>query len=124
MRSTFPFPDGDRFFCVRQPLIDICDGYHCAAALLDALIRMSWDGASKPQGKGIWISKNASQWSEDLCGHYRESTIRGGFKTLLMKGYISKRMNPSNPFDRVAQYQIDFEEVIEALSKWKVGLDA
>jgi hypothetical protein len=112
-------------------LIDICDGNHCAAALLDILIywdsikrgavqqemsRARLDNLYSPK-KDLWIYKSSEDWADDLNGHYGDRSIRDGLKFIVGKEFALTRSNPTNPFDRTPQYMLNYQAVVDALSR-------
>lgn len=133
----FQFPEGDTFFSIRESLITICGGNHCAASILDCLIY--WNGVREKQieqelvhansdptykpNLERWIYKSTSDWVKDLHGHYGEDSIRSAI--LILKedsgnpkanGYVEIRDNPRSSFDKTRQYRLDKERVKETLS--------
>jgi hypothetical protein len=131
-RVRFPFPENDSFFSIRTSLKAICGGDDCAASLLDCLIY--WDGVRRgavqqeiarasgdkkyTPNLSLWIYKSSSHWSEDLCGHYGDSSIRSAVKAIISLGYAETRWNPDNPLDRTPQYRLNYDAVKGALRKW------
>ena len=123
------FPDNDCYFSLRQCLIDICDGDHCAASLLDVLIY--WSGVRKKQVEQekirassdkdyapnleMWIYKSSQDWSDDLRGHYGETSIRTGLKLISSKGFTKTRSNPKNSLDRTPQYLLIYAAIKSAI---------
>ncbi len=114
---------------VRSEYLTVCEGKHCAAALLnhfEHLTNSKLDEAEQvkirnqiaaKQGlpqltlDGLWIYKTQTELKAELLGMFTEKTIREHLKWLQEKGFLYRRNNPNKKWDRTIQYRLDIEKV-------------
>lgn len=117
--SCIQHAHNDHFIMIRQSYVALCDGNHCAAALLsfmegwhnhrleqipkanyqNALAQAS--GEEGTQDTSLLQFHNDRDFSEGLCGLFGRETIRKALRLLTEKGCITihKNPNPRYAFD-------------------------
>jgi hypothetical protein len=100
----------------------LCDGDHCAAALLNNFLYWhDWcvahgrydvtATAANPGHQSAdperWFWKRLMAWSmDDLLGLWGEKKVQDAAELLEAKGYAQSRFNPKNRYDRTKQYRL------------------
>jgi hypothetical protein len=138
--SCIVSPAKDPFVIVRKSWIEICDGNHCAAMLLNFFV--SWHdwkiehqsraerendvaqrhGDNPTQNTSLLQHHTVAELKDGLLGLFAEKTISKGITKLLDLGFITQSRNP-NPrykFDQTYHYQVFpsvIQDAIDALSK-------
>lgn len=120
---------------IREDYLAICEGDHCAAALLN--IFEYWtnvklanqeqvviendiafaEGLEATWDTGLWIYKRVPDLKDELLGLFGESKISAGLAILHEHGFIIKRTNPRFKWDKTLQYMLVIEAVENSLSK-------
>lgn len=119
---------------VREDYLSICDGDHCAAALLNDIeywtnIKLShFDQAAKintvaeeagelpEQDMTAWIWKTQVDFVEELLNLFGERRVRTSLQKLLKWGYIVSRRNPVHSWDATLQYMLCISVVQQAVN--------
>lgn len=92
---------------IREDYLHICKDAphsHCAAVILSVF--EYWTGvktAMHPQHQP-WVWKTYSEIRQDILGLFGASTIRKSTEWLVETGYLKRRNNPKNPWDKRYQY--------------------
>ncbi|MGL4617907.1 MAG: hypothetical protein ACRCZS_02445 [Chroococcidiopsis sp.] len=131
--SCIVSPAKDPFIIVRKSWIEICDGNHCAAMLLNFLV--SWHdwkieqqpramrenqvaelhGDAGTQNTSLIQHHTIGELRDGLLGMYSKDAIAKGLRILIAKNFISQQRNP-NPrykFDQTRHYLV-FSASIQA----------
>jgi len=132
MRSScVSYPEHEPLLLIRKSQLRICDGDHCAAALLSFFEH--WHNVKlAQQGQAAHANRVAEQHGEEgmqdmtllvyqteeglergLLGLYGRSTIRKSLRLLLTKGFLTIHTNP-NPryrFDKTHYFQFHPDKV-------------
>jgi len=82
---------------IRREYLDLMDGDHCAAAILNAFEMWS-------KNKPDYIYKSAAEMQSDLLGLFGLNRVGNAFLELRRRGYLIARDNPNIPTDRTKQY--------------------
>ena len=99
---------------IKPELVEICEGDHCAAAILDLFTR--WTVGKDKRGQSPWIYKKRTEMRDDLLGMFGLNRVAGALIKLRAWHYLQHRQNPHNGQDKVLQYRLDQNAVAEALS--------
>lgn len=71
-----------------------------------------------------WIYKKAEELMEELLMiDTNVKTVRKYLKNLVDKGYLLRRRNPVNKYDKTYQYRINLKSLINDLTKLGYGLE-
>lgn len=131
--SCIVTPAKDSFVIVRQSWVEICEGNHCAAMLLNFFV--SWHdwklehqphairenaiadrhGYKPEQNTTLLQHHTLSELKNGLVGFFAERTISKGIAKLVELGFLEQRRNP-NPrykFDQTHYYLV-FPEAIQS----------
>ena len=114
--SVISHPANTPMVIIRREYLDICDGSHAAAALLNHFEYLT--NARRDSECDTWIRRGFRQLAEELLGLYREKSISDAVTLLLEKGFIERRHNPGDKTDRTYQYRLHIAGVNRALEKW------
>lgn len=130
-------PAGQRTLALRESYLAICDGDACEAHLLNAQerwyayklkIRNEARGRNKSARQGavapdadeaLWVRMSATQWAEELLGIYNEKTIRTKLASLVERGLVATRANPTRGWDRTPQWLFNRATVQEVVNQWE-----
>ena len=123
--STIPLLDNEPLVLVRASFLNLCDGDHCAAALLNNFVywhdwcvthgrydttAIAADPAHQPVDQERWFWKTMDGLvNDDLLRLWGEKKVRSAVELLEAKGYAKSRFNPKNPknrYDRTKQYRL------------------
>lgn len=137
-------PAGARLSLLREEYLAICDGDFAAAKLLNAIER--WHlyklkareqarasnrvrrqgGLSADQDDALWVrmaieSKQPGErtWSGELLGEYSYKPLSRALTLLEEKGYVSRRGNPRQTWDRTPQWLLNVKVVQAAVDEWE-----
>lgn len=106
---------------IRPEHLEICEGDHCAAAILDLFQR--WTKGKQRKGSTPWIyDKPQDDLMDDLLGLFSRNRISQALAKLRKWGYLITRHNPFQPYDRTLQYQVVEVVIQEALQLLGLGL--
>lgn len=123
---------------IRQDYLAICEGNHCAAALLNVFeywtnIKvgskqqarthneiLTEGGKEQTQDEELWIYKSNPDFQSELMGLFAETKIRKALKMLEQKHFITTRNNPKYGWDRRLQYLLQTDNVIASLHTVKI----
>lgn len=105
---------------IRQDYLKICDGDHCAAAILNAFEFWSRGKRRKGATGDVWIYKKQSELRVDLAGMFGLNKISAALKRLRELGFLAARSNPHNGQDKTLQYRFEWEAVEVAISGFSV----
>jgi len=134
--SCVPNIENDRFVVVRRSWVSICQGNHCAAALLNFFVSWhDWKIENQPRAKrendvamnhGVQPSQNTSliqhhtiaELKDGLVGLYSDKTIQKAINLLVDLGFIQKSRNPDPryKFDQTKHYLVITDLIKSALS--------
>lgn len=118
---------------VREDYLQITNGNHCAAALLNyfehwtnnkldneeqkaAEQEIASKGGITLEDTDLWIFASAEKISVDMLDLYSATKIRAALEWLVDVGFIQRRNNPKYGWDRTWQYLLDTEFVQLAIS--------
>jgi hypothetical protein len=110
---------------IRSDFIGICvdsPSAPCAGALLG--IFEYWTthvrklGPSKNQMP--WVYKSQQSLKDDVMGLFGLNTIHKNLQWLVDQGYLKRRRNPKNRWDKTWQYQLAVEVIQPAIDQWCV----
>ena len=137
--STIPLVENEALVLVRASFLALCDGNHCAAALLNnfvywhdwCVVHGRYDSTAAiadPDHQSVdpecWFWKTTDDLvNEDLLGLWGEKKVRAAAELLEAKGYSQSRFNPKNRCDRTKQYRLVAERLAADLQRWAVGRD-
>ena len=130
-QSCVVHPANDRLVLIRQSYVDLCDGNHCAAALLNffeywhnikmehirqakAINALAESYGDEPtQDTSLYQFHNDQELQDGLCGLYGTRIIREALKLLESKGFIEVRRhpNPRYDFDTTKHFLFNPEQV-------------
>lgn len=105
---------------IRQDYLKICDGDHCAAAILNAFEFWSRGKRRKGVTGDVWIYKKQSELRVDLAGMFGLNKISASLRRLRDLGFLAARSNPHNGQDKTLQYRFEWEAVEVAISGFSV----
>lgn len=122
---------------IRQDYLALCNGDHCAAALLNIFeywtnvklggvqqatianeIAVS-EGQEPTQDTELWIYKRIPDFHAELMGLFGEKKIGTGLQTLKDLGFIYTRTNPKHKWDKTTQYLLNIETLNCAIGSGK-----
>lgn len=126
--SCITHPPRQQIVLIREDYVAICDGNHCAAAILNvfeywtniklgqseqASIENQIAAAGNVAGvdDGLWIYKSVADLKKELIGLFGDSTISKALTLIQSKGLIEQRNNPKYGWDRTLQYLFKTETV-------------
>ena len=115
MRSScLPHPSSKRFFLLREELIEIVDGDHCAAALI-ALLEYYTNGRIAADSEDLWIRRSWNQLSEDLFKLYGRKKIGAALTRLSMLGFIESKQCDGGSHRGSSSYRINLPGLRRAI---------
>lgn len=134
--SCIPSIESDRFVTIRRSWVAICQGNHCAAALLNFFVSWhDWKIEHQPRLKrendvalnhGVQPSHNVSliqhhtiaELKDGLCGLYSDKTIQKATNTLVSLGFVEQSRNPDKryKFDQTKHYLVCPDLIKSALT--------
>lgn len=121
-------PDGaQQFAAIRMVYMAITNGNPCAAAVLNQFEYRT--NCRLPAGAGdrvvawreqgeIWLTQGQGEMVDVLWGAFRKHEVKQAFKLLVDLGYLHKRLNPNNKFNKTLQYRFDLDAVQAAVDFW------
>lgn len=95
---------------IRREYLDLMDGDHCAAAILNAFEMWS-------KNKPDFIYKSVRQMHADLMELFGLNRIGDAFRELRRRGFLTARNNPSSPNDQTLQYQFQAAAILSAAAR-------
>ena len=98
---------------IRPEYLEICEGDHCAAAILDLFSR--WTFGKEKRGTSTWVYKKRTELRDDLMGLFGLSKVAAALIKLRAWGYLNWRENPINRQDKTLQYQFNAQAVNDVL---------
>lgn len=119
---------------LREDYVDLCEGRHCAAALLNVFehwtnIKLGQreqaqteNAIAAAEGKplvddSLWIFKSIAELKAELLGLWADRKIADDLDYLTeSRGFLSKRVNPKYQYDKTRQYQLCIERLQAALN--------
>jgi hypothetical protein len=114
--SVISHPASTPLVIVRREYLDICDGSHAAAALLNHFEYLT--NVRRAAECDVWIRRGFRQLADELLGLYGEKSISDAVSLLLDKGFIERRHNPDDKTDRTYQYRLCVDRVQDAVDAW------
>lgn len=134
-----------RVTVLREDYLGICDGNATQAKLLNIMER--WHkyklenrdqarhqnkvarqgGKDATADEGLWVSmpvdtqkKNvrARSWVKELLGEYSYKTVLGALTALEERGFVQRRDNPREAWDRTPQWLFNVRAVQAAVDTW------
>ncbi len=137
--SSIPLLQNEPLVVVRASFLRLCDGDHCAAALLNNFVYWhDWcvthgrydatasaaDPDHRPAGPGRWFWKTTEGLvNDDLLRLWGEKKVRAAVDLLETKGYAQSRFNPKNRYDRTKQYRLVPTRLAADLKQWSQSHD-
>lgn len=120
--SSIPLLQNEPLAVVRASFLHLCDGDHCAAALLNNFVYWhDWcvthgrydvtasaadpDYQSADPARWFWKTTDGLV-NDDLLRLWGEKKVRASIDLLEAKGYAQSRFNPRNRYDRTKQYRL------------------
>lgn len=120
--SCIQHPPNAPLLVIRDEYLVLCEGDHCAAALLavfefwhnvklanaeqakiDVEIAAK-EGVEPKQSAELWIYKSQEELQDDMLGLFGETKIAKATRWLISAGYLATRSNPHYKWDHKAQY--------------------
>lgn len=112
-------------FVVRSDFIGICTdspSAYCAATLLGVFeywtIHLQKQNSANKELP--WIFKSQLSLKEDTLGAFGLNTIHKNLQWLVDGGYLNRRRNPKNRWDKTWQYQLAVDVIQPAIDEWWV----
>lgn len=93
---------------IRKEYLDLMNGDHCAAAILNAFEMWS-------KNKADFIYKSVKQMHADFMGVYGKNRIGAAFKKLRDRGFLLARNNPDISQDQTLQYLFQPFVIVRAM---------
>ena len=117
-------PPRQTLVIIREDYLAICDGNHCAAAIMNifeywndhkeanreqAAIenKIAAEGGAAAVNDELWIYKSIPDLKAELLGLFGESKISAALDLIKKKGFLDSRNNPKYGWDRTLQYQLN-----------------
>lgn len=119
-------PQKSRGVTLRSELLQVCEGNHCEAMILEVFDRWAVhklrgqeqvdieNAIREPMGKipilntGIWIYMSAQQMAEvELMGLFSQHTVAPALARLVERGLLLRQRNPMYPLDRKYHYALN-----------------
>ena len=114
---------------IRSDFVGICvesPSATCAGTLLGVFEYWTnhvLKGQSKKQLP--WIYKSQQSLKDDIMGLFGLNTIHKNLQWLVDQGYLKRRRNPKNRWDKTWQYQLATEVIQPAIDQWfQANVDA
>lgn len=124
-------PPRQSLVIIREDYLAICDGNHCAAAILnifeywtdnklDNCEQAAIENAIATEGNAplvnadLWIYKSIPELKAELLGLFGDSKISAALDVIKDLGILESRNNPKYGWDRTLQYQFNIK-VAQAL---------
>lgn len=133
--SSIPLLQNEPLVVVRASFLHLCDGDHCAAALLNNFVYWhDWcvthgryditasvaDSDHQPADPERWFWKTTEGLvNDDLLRLWGEKKVRAAIDLLEAKGYAQSRFNPKNRYDRTKQYRLVPARLTADLEQWR-----
>jgi len=137
--SSIPLLQDEPLVIVRASFLHLCDGDHCAAALLNNFVYWhDWcvthgrydmtatvaDPDHQPTDPERWFWKTTEGLvNDDLLRLWGEKKVRAAIDLLESKGYAQSRFNPKNRYDRTKQYRLVPKRLTADLQHWRKTQD-
>jgi hypothetical protein len=137
--STIPLLENEPLVLVRASFLALCDGNHCAAALLNDFVYWhDWcvahgrydavAGSADPDHQAAdlecWFWKTTEGLAnDDLLRLWGEKKVRAAAELLEAKGYAQSRFNPKDRYDRTKQYRLVSDRLAAELQIWASAQD-
>ena len=131
--SCLSHPPRNRLVLFREDFLAICEGNHCAAAILAVIeywtnwkldsiakkLQQAEEAGYGPEAVETepWIYKTIESFMEDLLNLFGRNKIQASLIYLVQKQYLKRRHNPRVGFDRTHQYLLNLELVQKELDK-------
>lgn len=133
--SVIPHSKNQQLVIIREDYLAICEGDHCAAALLNVFeywtnVKLAnkeqaeidnaianAEGVEAKQSVDLWIYKRVPDLKDELLGLFGESKISAALGILHDHGFIVKRTNPRFKWDKTMQYMVITEAIENSLAK-------
>lgn len=118
---------------IREDYLAVCDGNHCAAALLSIFeywtnVKLGQQeqaqvenaiaaaGGAPSVRDDLWVFKSVTDLETDLMGLFGKMKIGDALKLIRDKGFVERRTNPDYRWDRTLQYHLQIEMLQGAIS--------
>jgi len=122
---------------IREDYLSMCDGNHCAAALLNVFEywmtykldhrdqaqienKIAAAGGAALIDDDLWVYKTTDNLKDELLGLFADTKITIALTILKNKGFITTRNNPLYGWDRTLQYLFNTEAVQAAVNNSSV----
>ena len=120
--SCITHPASMPIVVVREDYVTLCDGNHCAAAVLNIFeywtnIKLAnrkqaatdnaiatREGMDATQDESLWIYKSQEELHKELFKLFGLNAIGKAVAPLIEKGYLQQRTNPRYKWDKTRQY--------------------
>lgn len=137
--SCIPHSKSQHLVIIREDYLAICNGNHCAAAILNEFEQWTntkldhagqhdieneiaaREGAASDLDTSTWVYMSQEQLHRDLMGMFGERKIADALKELKELGFLTVRTNPKFKWDRTLQYLLNVDFVIEAVQNCKLA---
>lgn len=100
---------------IRPDYLTLCEGNHCAAAILDLFRRWTFYKKNKGGEAGAWIYKSQPNMAADMFGLFGENKVAAALNYLCDKGFLKWRHNPHSRQNKTRQYRFEDAAVKAAL---------
>ena len=114
------------FIVVRSDYLLLCQDapdMHCAALLLDRFEQ--WTNSKLDNELGTWIYMSLDDMVGELYHQYGRNKINKCLVWLCEMGWLNKRKNPNNDWDKTLQYELNSREINSSLSiAWDEAIDS
>jgi len=113
---------------IRKDYLDMCEGDHCAAAILNVFeywhgVKLANASQAEIENKiaaaegsplveaDLWVWKSIPDLISDLLGLFGETKVSKSLSYLCESGYLERRRNPKYSYDRTMQYRFNAEAI-------------
>ena len=133
--SAIQHPPKDRFVMIRASYLALCEGDHCAAAILHEAEhwynyrlansnqatqeneRAQQNDETPSQVTDLWFYMTVEDWqSTALLGAFSERKVQAALTWLVDNEYLFRRNNPKYAWDRTFQYLLNVVKVQECIT--------
>lgn len=130
--SCITHPGKQPLVIIRKHYLKLLDGNVCAAALLAVFeywndVRLSQRKQERTKAKldheyvpdmGLWVYKTIADLCEDIMGIYGESAVGKAVTVLIESGFVERKDNEQNPFDRTKMYRLNLGKLQSKVDEW------
>ena len=108
---------------IRNDYIAICEdspSAHCAGTILGVIEYWTThlQKSAHHSSPLPWIYKSQQSLKEDVLGLFGLNTIHKSLQWLVDRGFLNRRRNPKNRWDKTWQYQLAADVIQPAIDEW------